>query len=310
MLGVTAVPTKAAAEVWARTVEADLDVGKPVAALHGIKVGDLIEVYRGLRDKVRPILDTSNEHYMLLHLAEGLGDRAAEALTVDDLVAWCAQRAEEGAGPYTLNMEVSKLGTVLRYAAATKRLTLPDVVGQARAVLSHAGLIGGGNLRSRRITEDELVRLLKALAPWMADIVTFAVATAMRREEIVRIAWTDLDAKKKLVLIRDRKHPRKKKGNNEWIPLLGVAWEVVQAQPRSNERIFPRHPQTISKAFKAACDELGIVDLHFHDLRHEGTSRLFENGYTIEQVALVTGHKDWRHLRRYTQLKPESLHRG
>ena len=302
--------TKAAAEVWARMVEADLDAGKPVVALHGVKVSDLIEVYRGLREKVRPILDTSNEHYMLLHLAEGLGEVVAEALTVDDLIGWCAQRAEEGAGPYTLNMEVSKLGTVLRYAAATKRLTLPDVVGQARPVLSHAGLIGGGNLRTRRVTEDELVRLLKTLAPWVADIVTFAVATAMRREEIVRIAWTDLDAKKKLVLIRDRKHPRKKKGNDEWVPLLGVAWEVVQAQPRSDERIFPRHPQTISKAFKTACDKLGIVDLHFHDLRHEGTSRLFENGYTIEQVALVTGHKDWRHLRRYTQLKPESLHRG
>ena len=291
-------------------VEVDLDAGKPVAVHRGVKVGDLIEVYRALREKVRPILDTSNEHYMLLHVAEGLGEIVAEALTIDDLIAWCTRRAEEGAGPYTLNMEVSKLGTVLRYAAAAQRLALPDVVGQARPVLSHTGLIGGGNLRTRRVTEDELVRLLKTLAPWMADIVTFAVATAMRREEIVRIGWADLDAKKKLVLIRDRKHPRKKRGNDEWVPLLGVAWQVVQAQSRGDERIFPRHPQTISKAFKAACDQLGIADLHFHDLRHEGTSRLFENGYTIEQVALVTGHKDWRHLRRYTQLKPESLHRS
>lgn len=302
-------PTKAAAEAWARRVEADLDAGRSVAAIRGIKVGQLIEVYRGLREKVRPILDSSNEHYMLQHLAEGLGDMVAEALTIDDLIAWCTQRAEEGAGPYTLNMEVSKLGTVLRYAGAAKRLTLRDVVGQARPVLSHTGLIGGGNLRARRVTEDELVRLLQVVSPWMADIVVFAVATAMRREEIVRIAWADLDAKKKLVLIRDRKHPRKKKGNDEWVPLLGVAWEVVQAQPREDERIFPRHPQTISKAFKGACDKLGIVDVHFHDLRHEGTSRLFESGYTIEQVALVTGHKVWRHLRRYTQLRPESLHR-
>jgi site-specific recombinase XerD len=55
---------------------------------------------------------------------------------------------------------------------------------------------------------------------------------------------------------------------------------------------------------------LGIIDLHFHDLRHEGTSKLFEEGYQIQQVALVTGHKDWRHLRRYTNLKPEDLHKG
>jgi hypothetical protein len=130
-------------------VEADLDAGRSVAAIQGIKVGQLIEVYRGLREKVRPILDSSNEHYMLQHLAEGLGDMVAEALTIDDLIAWSTQRAEEGAGPYTSNMEVSKLSTLLRYAGAAKRLTLRDVVGQARPVLSHTGLIGGGNLRAR-----------------------------------------------------------------------------------------------------------------------------------------------------------------
>ncbi|MGY3534591.1 tyrosine-type recombinase/integrase [Bradyrhizobium sp. USDA 4452] len=54
-----------------------------------------------------------------------------------------------------------------------------------------------------------------------------------------------------------------------------------------------------------ASDELKI-----HDLRHEGTSRLFEAGLSIEKVALVTDHKDWRTLRRYTKLKPEELHKS
>jgi len=59
---------------------------------------------------------------------------------------------------------------------------------------------------------------------------------------------------------------------------------------------------------RGKCGKLKIKDLHFHDLRHEGTSRLFEAGFSIEQVALVTGHKDWKMLRRYTHLKPETLH--
>jgi site-specific recombinase XerD len=50
-------------------------------------------------------------------------------------------------------------------------------------------------------------------------------------------------------------------------------------------------------------------DLHFHDLRHEATSRLFEQGYQIQEVAIVTGHQSWDMLKRYTQLRPESLHR-
>ena len=56
----------------------------------------------------------------------------------------------------------------------------------------------------------------------------------------------------------------------------------------------------MSKYFREGCSALGIPDLHIHDLRHEGTSRLFEAGLPIQEVALVTGHKDWRHLRRYT----------
>ncbi|MBB5046676.1 integrase [Rhodopseudomonas rhenobacensis] len=73
-------------------------------------------------------------------------------------------------------------------------------------------------------------------------------------------------------------------------------------------RIFPYKGRSVGTAFRRQCRELKIADLHFHDLRHEATSRLFEAGFSIEQVALVTGHKDWTMLRRYTHLKPETLH--
>lgn len=139
----------------------------------------------------------------------------------------------------------------------------------------------------------------------------FAVATAMRRGEIVKLLWADVDRVKRLVLVRDRKDPRRKTGNDQWVPLLPAAWAVLERLPRSGDepRIFPIHPQTLSKYFLQGCRALGIPDLHTHDLRHDGTSKLFEAGYEIQQVALVTGHKDWRHLRRYTNLRPEDLHR-
>ena len=57
-----------------------------------------------------------------------------------------------------------------------------------------------------------------------------------------------------------------------------------------------------------ACKDLAIKDLHLLDLRHAGTSRLFEAGLAIEHVALVTGHKDWKMMRRYPHLKSKSLH--
>jgi integrase len=48
---------------------------------------------------------------------------------------------------------------------------------------------------------------------------------------------------------------------------------------------------------------IGIEDLHFHDLRHEGVSRLFEMGRTIPQVASVSGHRSWQSLQRYSHLR-------
>jgi integrase len=53
----------------------------------------------------------------------------------------------------------------------------------------------------------------------------------------------------------------------------------------------------------------GIEDLRFHDLRHEATTRLFEKGLNLMEVASITGHKDLRMLRRYTHLTAEDLAR-
>lgn len=302
-------PTKAAAEAWARKVETQLDTGEPVVD-DGLTVGQLIDRYRDLRDKARPILDTSNEHYMLKALARVLGERKVATLTADDLIGWAQQRNDEGAGPYTLNMELSKLGTVYRYAGAGKGVK--DVTALARPTLTHMGLIGGGGKRERRPTQEELLLVIEHLASnrgeRYAEAVRFAAISAMRRGEITTILWKDINEAKRLVGCW-RKHPRKGK-TWELVPLVGEAWDIVQRQPRDDERIFPIHEQTLSKYFKSSCDELGIPDLHFHDLRHEGTSSLFEQGYQIQQVALVTGHRDWKNLRRYTNLKPESMSVG
>jgi integrase len=73
--------------------------------------------------------------------------------------------------------------------------------------------------------------------------------------------------------------------------------------PRVAPEIFPFSTDAISAAFTRACQFLEIDDLHFHDLRHEGISRLFEMGKTIPQVATVSGHRTWNSLKRYTHLR-------
>jgi Phage integrase family len=69
----------------------------------------------------------------------------------------------------------------------------------------------------------------------------------------------------------------------------------------------PNDPKCISSAFTEACQFLGIDDLRFHDLRHEAVSRLFEEGYDIHDVPLISLHQSWEDLKRYTNLRPETM---
>ena len=93
-------------------------------------------------------------------------------------------------------------------------------------------------------------------------------------------------------------------GDSEYTP---EAWAIVERQPRTSEYIFPFDPKSVGAAFTRACHVLGIEDLRFHDLRHEATSRLFERGYQIHEVAQFTLHESWNELKRYTNLRPENV---
>lgn len=295
--------TKAKAKVWADEIEAQVVSGRPVVA--GKTISAYIKEYRRLREITRPISDSSTEHYTLKMLDRMLGQEID--LTPDKLLGWAQQRRDEGAGPYTVNCDLSKLGTVLRQ-------TSPSLLPQLDAVrpkLSYLGLIGGGGRRERRPTEEETQLILGWLEQHKGlryrDFAAFAVLTAMRRGEVARLRWADLDRENKMVLVRDRKDPRQKVGNDQWVPLLYGSFDIVLSQPQEGELIFPIHPQTISKYFKECCVALGIPDLHLHDLRHDGISKMFESGFDIPHVAVVSGHRDWKNLKRYTHIKPESL---
>lgn len=302
--------TKAQAEAWARKIESEIDRGIVAVDPVSLPMAQVIQAYRQLREASRPVADTSNEHYVLKRLTEGLGEKNAGALTPQVLADYCTMRKEDGAGPYTVNLEISKLGTVMRYASIALGAVLPDAAGAARPLLTHLGLIGGGGKRDRRPTEDEITGILKALAKRgqvYADAVEFAAITAMRRGEVCAVKWVDFDQDKKMLTIRDRKDPRKKMGNDDTIPLLGKSFDIAMRQERKSGRLFPIHPQTLSKYFTEACRALSIPDLHLHDLRHGGTSDMFEMGFSIPEVALITGHKSWSNLKRYTQMAPEHV---
>lgn len=295
------------AQKWARQQEVDIERGV-FKTTTTTTIDQAIKRYREAREQAgREVKRNSNEDYMLRHLADDLNGVAVAACSPERLIQWAKVRKFAGAGPATINMDLSKLGTVLRTVASLSGESFPDVVGNARPALNHLGLIGTGGKRDRRPTEAELQKIKAHCGKWLCDIIDLARIIGLRRGEIVRIRWDDLDVPRRLILVRDRKDPKKKAGNDQWIPLLGEAFDIVSRQPKVEEEIFPYHPMSISKAFQRACNEAGVEDLHFHDLRHDAASNLFELGMEIPEVAAVTGHKTWSQLKRYTNIRPEAV---
>jgi integrase len=227
------------------------------------------------------------------------------------------QRQKAGAGGVTIAQDLSYLATALGWARYTQFFDVdPEVARDARRSLKHRKLDTRSHSRKRLPTEDELEALYSL---WEANtrqsipietLVRFALASAMRQGEICRIKIEDIDFDDKTVLIEQRKDPRHKETTDQVVPLVGDAMGIILEHigDRTTGRIFPYSAKSASTAFTRACKALKIEDLRFHDLRHAATTQLFRMGLDIPRVALITGHKSWVNLKRYTDLTAEDVH--
>lgn len=303
---------------WMRRRETELDLqrarGEPVGK--GASLSDLLIWYGRDIKELTPWGRTKDADLRRLAGYE-ISKKNVLRLTSADYISHVESRRRDGAGPATANNDLIWLRQVLRSARASLSLPIDlQLLEDAAHELRQRRVTGKPKERQRRLTEVELAILLdhfssrdgRAEIP-MADIIRFAVLSARRQEEITRLKWADLDRKKGIAWLDDVKHPRRKIGNRRAFRLLSEAWKVIERQPRANgdDRVFPFNSKSIGANFTRACRLRGLQDLHFHDLRHEATSRLFERGYEIQEVAQFTLHESWTTLKRYTHLRPEHV---
>jgi integrase len=241
-----------------------------------------------------------------------VADKRCSEIHSSDLVALARQLAKTRT-PQTVANYMSHLGAIFAIARAAWGFPLdPAAMKDAHIVCKRLGLTGKSKERDRRPTLTELDLILShyedrqkrrpSMAP-MTKIVLFAIFSTRRQEEIVTIRWPDLDETHNRVLVRDMKNPGEKVGNNVWCDLSPEAMLIIKSSPRTGDRIFPYTTDALSASFTRACQFLGIEDLHFHDLRHDGVSRLFEIGNSIPHVAATSGHRSWQSLKRYTHIR-------
>jgi len=164
------------------------------------------------------------------------------------------------------------------------------------------------NGRERRIANDEWLRLVKADSGRgrrsFIHIIEFAIETALRKGELLRVKWRDLDVEQSTLHVGMTKN-----GYPRTIPLTPRALAILKSIERlpNDERVFHVKYGTLSSWWTELIQCAGVRNCRWHDLRHEGISRHFEHGLSIPEVALISGYRDYQMLRRYTHIKAENV---
>lgn len=310
--------TKREARDWSTAKEAQANhvaAGGYAPVPKTATVGDLIEKYVETFTKV----PGKTKEATLAMLKREIGRVKLGSLNAVVLRDFIDRRKDAGAGGVTIAGDLSFLSAVLKWGKHARHLDLPERLAlEARASLSHRGMNTRSQERDREPADDELSRLY---ALWdnnprqtipMSMLCKFALATGMRQGEICRLEIDDLDRANKTIIIRDRKDPKNKQGNDQTVPLLEQAWAIVAPliADRESGFLFPYDERSVSAAFTRGCKAVDpkIIDLHFHDLRHRATASFFRMGLDIPQVSILTGHKTWGMLRRYTKITANDVH--
>ena len=169
------------------------------------------------------------------------------------------------------------------------------------------------NRRTRYLTPEEEQQLLEVCVgdrAHLKPIIILAVHTGMRRGEILSLAWTQIDFSRGIIHL-----VRTKSGKGRDVPMSQIVKDELLSLERSKQWVFlsdkrEHHLVEIKRAFRAACREAHLEDLHFHDLRHTAATRWAEAGAQQTTVMELLGHTDARMSARYTHATDQAKRRA
>ncbi|MBK6798709.1 MAG: site-specific integrase [Acidobacteria bacterium] len=248
-------------------------------------------------------------------LIEHIGNRLIKEITYTDLEAFRSKRFAtktrrgDERSVANVNRELSLLRAVLNYAKRS-RLIARSPFEDGATLIS----IAEENKRDRLLTRDEEKRLLEACAgrrSHLRSILITAIDTAMRKGEILQLTWQDVNLDAREITVRSST-TKVRKGRTIGITSrlaseLLALWESSPKDP--SEFVFGARDD-VKKSFNNACREAGITDLHFHDLRHLGTTRMIQAGMPPAEVMKITGHTRFETFSRYLNVDGDGARRA
>jgi integrase len=300
--------TKAKAIIWATELEEQIKTG--VFRSRAKNLSTVREVFERFRDEVTPDRKGARSEAVRINWfienAPFVGIKI-EQLTSQDLQDFVNAR-EKNVSAATVLRDLAVIGGIMTWAKRRWSMKLqPELMDLAKPKV-----LGDG--RRRRWPQADIDKFVE-VAGWHDKIapilgrhqaawaLMIAIETAMRLGEIASLRAKDFDASNRCIHLADTKN-----GTSRNVPLTSRAMNffahlVEGLEPE--QRIFKYSAETLGTAFRHLTQKANLVDIRFHDSRHEGTTRLAAFLVNPLELAAVTGHKNLQSLKTY--YNPTSL---
>jgi integrase len=209
-----------------------------------------------------------------------------------------------GVSPATVNRELALLKTIFSKAVEWGRIPANPLVRVKK--------FREENVKERILTPEETGRLLEVAKANLRPILTIALNTGMRRNEILSLKWQNVNFASRYIQIESQKA---KSGRTRKVPMNDLVAATLCALPKDHALVF-YNPETkdcikdIKTSFRNACKKAGIKGLRLHDLRHTAATRMIEGGVDIATVSKILGHASIQMTMRYCHPTPENMQRA
>ena len=290
--------SKKDAAIWVRGIEARIDIGELNLLTPRLKtLGDILTRYLNEVTPLKKGHATETRRIKRL-LRDPITSTPLKSLSGATIAQFRDRRINDGvrAAQYDL--------IIIRHAIKIARLEWG--VFMPNNPVDDIRIPNGIKRRERRLREHEYDCLELAAQscknPLIWPLTQFAIATAMRRSEILSLRWDDIDLEEQIATLDHTKN-----GSKREVPLTKFALETLQGLSQETDYVFPMSENAFRLSWSRLLKRSGITDLRFHDLRHEAVSRFFEMGLSVPEVALISGHRDLRMLASYIHLNSRSI---
>jgi integrase len=256
----------------------------------------------------------SNVDWAFNALLEYFGSKKLRAIKPSDLESFKSARlngiTRKGIkrNIATVNRELSFLRSMLSFALQNDWI-IQNPFTKAKGIIA----VAAETERDRILSFEEELRLLSVCVSYRAHlrpILICALDTAMRRGEIFKMKWSDVDFSNNEILIPQTNTKTEESRIVGITPRLKdeliTLWEV---SPKDKNQLVFGVTITIKTAWKTACRLANVQDFRFHDCRHTATTRMIASGSPHTEVMKITGHLQLKTFLRYLNITSETANK-